>query len=272
MPQRKRRAGIIKLREVPTIACINKATIDLEVDFDKLIRVLQKFLDHCFVPAWGTPAKLVKATRPLAGAWTLAFFDDADHAWSFLDKVGGGPSLGRHRLAKNGLPLAMIFVRPTLELGEKLSLVASHELAEMLVDPAVNLWSTGPKGMLYAYEVSDVVEQNEFNIDGIAVSNFVYPAYFEAFRKPRSAQFDHLKKLNRPFQIPPGGYSQIRKGQKVRHQFGSERKKEHFKNEDRRLHRSEFRKAIQQHLSRTERSTRLTTNVSGKPKRSKNRG
>jgi hypothetical protein len=270
MPQLKRRAGIIKLREVPTIACINKATIDLKVDFDKLIRVLQKFLDHCFVPAWGTPAKLVKATRPLAGAWTLAFFDDADHAWPFLDKVGGGPSLGRHRLAKNGLPLAMIFVRPTLELGEKLSLVASHELAEMLVDPAVNLWSTGPKGMLYAYEVSDVVEQNEFNIDGIAVSNFVYPAYFEAFRKPRSAQFDHLKKLDRPFQIPPSGYSQIRKGQKVRHQFGSERKKEHFKNEDRRLHRSEFRKAIQQHLSRTERSTRLTTNVSGK--RSKNRG
>ena len=35
---------------VPTIACINKATVDMGVDFDALVPALQKFLDECFVP------------------------------------------------------------------------------------------------------------------------------------------------------------------------------------------------------------------------------
>jgi hypothetical protein len=43
----------------PTIACINKATIPLGVNFDKLVSVLQKFVDTTFGPVWGAPAKLV---------------------------------------------------------------------------------------------------------------------------------------------------------------------------------------------------------------------
>jgi hypothetical protein len=84
---------------VPTVACINEATVGLGVDFNKLIATLQKFLDECFVPVWGTPAKLVKATKPLSGAWTLVFLDDADSP----------RALGYHDLTKDGLPLAKNF-------------------------------------------------------------------------------------------------------------------------------------------------------------------
>jgi hypothetical protein len=63
---------------VPTIACINKATVSLGVDFNKLIAALQKFLDEYFVPVWGTPAKIVKAAKPLPSAWALVFLDDTD--------------------------------------------------------------------------------------------------------------------------------------------------------------------------------------------------
>jgi hypothetical protein len=218
----------------PTIACINKATVELGVDFDALIAALQKFLDECFVPVWGTPAKPIKAEKPMPGAWTMIFLDDADSPGA----------LGYHDLTKNGLPLAKVFVKTTLKIGDKVSATACHELAEMLIDPAVNLWSDGPGGTLYAYEMCDAVEDEEFLIDGIAMSDFVYPAYFELFRKANSAQFDYLKKVSKPFQILKGGYSLVRMGTKAKQIFGSKAKEKKFQKEDRREHRSQYRMAL----------------------------
>src|SRR5690349_20683093 len=86
----------ISRSQVPTIACINEATVDLEVDFDDLIAALQKFVDRDFAPIWGTPAKLVKAKKEIAGAWTMIFLDNADKA----------RSLGHHKLTKDNLPSA----------------------------------------------------------------------------------------------------------------------------------------------------------------------
>ncbi len=233
MPSRKIIMAAFDHGQVPKVACINKATVALGVDFDKLIPALQKFLDEHFVPVWGTPATLVKATKPLVGAWSIAFLDDADAA----------NALGYHDLTKNGLPLSKIFVKTTLADGQKVSVTACHELAEMMVDPAINLWADGPGGSLYAYEMCDAVEEDEFVIDGIAMSDFVYPAYFELFRRPSSAQFDYLNLLKRPFELRKGGYSLIRKGAQITQIFGSRAKQKRFEEEDRRLHRSEYRKA-----------------------------
>lgn len=234
MPTRKTIMAAFDHGQIPTIACVNKATVPLGVDFDALIKALQKFLDTCFVPVWGTPAKLIKSNDVIAGAWAIVFLDDADVA----------NALGYHDLTPppDVLPLSRVFVKTTLADGQKVSVTACHELAEMMVDPAINLWTEGPKGVLYAYEMSDAVEEVEFNIDGIAMSNFVYPAYFELFRKPNSAQFDYAKKVTRPFQILSGGYSIIRKGGKVTQIFGSKAKEKRFKKEDRRGHRSQVRR------------------------------
>jgi hypothetical protein len=234
MPARKIIMAAFNQGAVPTIACINSATVDLGVDFDKLISALQKFLDDCFVPIWGTPAKLVKATKPVSDAWTIVFLDDAD----------APGALGYHDLTKNGLPLSKIFVKTTLKIGDKVSVTACHELAEMMVDPAINLWVDGPLGTIYAYEMCDAVEQEEFSIDGIAMSDFVYPAYFEGFRKPNSVQFDYLKKVTKPFQILKGGYSLVRKGTKINQVFGSKAKEKKFLMEDRAEHRSQYRIAM----------------------------
>ena len=107
----------------PTIACINKATVDMGVDFDALIPALQKFLDHCFVPIWGTPATLIKADKPVKGAWTMVFLNNADDP----------EAEGYHDLTKNGLPLSKVFVKATLKAGDKVSTTACHELAEMML-------------------------------------------------------------------------------------------------------------------------------------------
>jgi len=80
----------------------------------------------------------------------------------------------------------------------------------MLVDSSINLYSSGPRpATFYSYESADPVEELSFMVDGIPMSNFVYPAYFEAFHKPDQIQFDHMNKVSRPFEILPGGYQQL---------------------------------------------------------------
>ena len=214
--------------QTPTIACFNKATTPLGVDFDRLLAALQKFLDTIFVPVWGTPARLVKSTDFRKGAWALACLEDADVA----------NALGYHDLTPDGLPFSKVFVRTTLEAKQKVSITACHELAEMLVDPAINLCATGPQNRFYAYETADPVEEEEFVLDGIALSDFVYPSWFEDFHKPGSTQFDHLKKVGRPFQILAGGYMSVFGDGKWTNIFGSAAKRRRFAREDRRGHRS----------------------------------
>lgn len=217
--------------QIPTIACINQASTPLGADLDKLIAALQKFADTCFAPVWGTPCKLIKSAKFIPGAWAIVFLDSAD--------VQG--ALGYHDLTPDGLPLSKVFVKTTIEGGQKVSVTACHELAEMLVDPAINLCATGPKGLIYAYETADAVEEEEFNLDGIAMSDFVYPSFFESFRKPGSAQFDYLKRVQRPFQILKGGYMPVFQNGKWTQIFGSIQKTKRFANEDRRGHRSQYR-------------------------------
>jgi hypothetical protein len=217
--------------QVPTIACFNKATVSLGVDFGRLITTLQTFVDDYFAPVWGTPAKLVKTATFRKGAWAMAFLDDADVA----------NALGYHDLTPDGLPLAKVFVKSTLAVRQKVSVTACHELAEMLVDPAINLCSVGPNNLIYAYETADAVEEVEFTINGIALSDFVYPAWFEGFHKPGSTRFDHAGKVRRPFQILAGGYMSVFKNGKWTQIFGSPAKRRRFGQEDRRGHRSTYR-------------------------------
>lgn len=224
--------GAFDQGEVPTIACFNKATVALGVDLDALIAAMQAYIDKDVAPVWGTPAKLVKTTDFQKGAWAMVFLDNADQPGA----------LAYHDLTPDGLPISKVFVKTTLDDKQLVSVSASHELVEMLVDPAINMLTTGPNPkIIYAYESADPVEETDFPVNTIAMSNFVYPAYFETFHKPGSVQFDHMRKVNKPFQVLSGGYQIIFKNGKWTQVFGSEAKKKRFQKEDRRGHRSETR-------------------------------
>jgi hypothetical protein len=219
---------------VPTIACfIDKTTkTPLGVDLDRLIAAMQVYVDKYVAPVWGTPAKLVKSTGFLKDAWAIVFLDDADQPGA----------LAYHDLTPSGLPLSKVFVRTTLQNGDLVSVSTSHELVEMLVDPAINMMTTGPDPkVIYAYESADPVEALSFKVNGIPMSDFVYPAYFEVFRKAGSVKFDYLDKVKKPFQILSGGYQIIYKNGKWSQTLGSATKKKSFDGEDRRGHRSETR-------------------------------
>jgi hypothetical protein len=219
---------------VPTIVCVNKANTPLGVDFDALVAAMQVFVDEHVAPVWGTPAKLVKSSHLPAGHWSMVFLDHADHAHS----------LAIHDLTPDGMPLARVFVATTLKHDQLVSVAASHELVEMLVDPSINLVTMHPhSNLVYGYESADPVEELTFPVNGIQMTNFVYPTYFESFHKPGSVQFDHMRAIAKPFQIHAGGYQGVYKGGKWVALFGSPQKEQRFSREDRRGHRSEQRAA-----------------------------
>jgi hypothetical protein len=217
----------------PTIACFNKARTSLGVELGALLDALQEYVDTHVAPIWGTPAKLVESQDFLPNAWAINFLDDADQA----------NALGYHDLTPDGLPFAKVFVRTIANDGESVSVTASHELVEMLVDPAINVMTTGPDPLImYAYESADPVEQLDFKVQGMRMSDFVYPSYFETFHKPGSVRFDHMDQVQQPFQILAGEYQLIFKNGEWSQVFASAAKVESFKREDRRQHRSEQRK------------------------------
>jgi hypothetical protein len=221
--------GAFNQGAVPTIACFNQARTPLGVGLDSLIAAMQEYVDKHVAPVWGTPARLIRTTGFRKDAWAVVFLDDADQPGA----------LAYHDLTPEGLPLSKVFVKTTIANGDLVSVSASHELVEMLVDPAINMMTTGPDPRtMYAYESADPVEQLSFKVRGIPMSDFVYPAYFEGFHKPGSVRFDRLGKVKRPFQILSGGYQIVFKSGKWSQVFGSAAKRRRFAREDRRGHRS----------------------------------
>jgi hypothetical protein len=214
------------------VACVNKATVPLGVDFDKLTAALQACYDRFFLPVWGYPVTLYNTSKPAKGDWQFYYLDTADQAGA----------LGYHDLTKDGQPISKIFVKTTIDDNQLVSVTACHELFEMAIDPLANLWAENSDGKEYAYEMSDPVEEDTFLVNGIAMSNFVHPSWFEPFKHPKGTKFDHLGKLSKPFSMTKGGYMIVKQNGKVKEVFGSKAKAERFAFEDRRGHRSEFRK------------------------------
>jgi hypothetical protein len=195
-----RRFATFDRTETPTIACFNRARTPLGIDFDKLIDALQAYVDRHVAPVWGTRARLRKTRGYVKGAWAMVFLDRSD-----LEDA-----LAYHDLTPEGMPQAKVFVWDTRNSGDMVSVSASHELVEMLVDPGLNLMTTGPNPRLsYAYESADPVEELAFNVSRVPMSNFVYPSYFESFHRARSMRFDHMGRVSRPFQIIAGGYQSV---------------------------------------------------------------
>jgi hypothetical protein len=220
--------------QIPTIAVFNKAKTQLGIDLDAFVGAMQRFVTDYVVPVWGTPARLVRTSDFKKGSWGFVFLDDAD----------AENALAYHDLTPDGLPLSKVFVKTIEDAGSSLTVAASHELVEMLVDPGINLLSTGPDPKAaYAYEAADPVEADSlgFKVNGFSMTDFVYPSYFEEFHKPKSTRFDQRGKVTRPFQILPGGYQIVVKNGKWS-QLGTASKKTALKKEDRRGHRSEIRK------------------------------
>ncbi|BAW09295.1 hypothetical protein NS14008_28300 [Nocardia seriolae] len=184
---------------------LNRSTVLTDAQVSAVVPALQTQVHRDWAPAWGSDADLIfvgTGQQPPPGAWWVVIADDSDQAGA----------LGYHDLTSEGLPMGKVFARSDINAGLQWSVTASHELLEMLGDPDINLaayvFSGATTGRMYAYEVADACEADQYAypIDGVLVSDFVFPAWFENFRKPGSTQFDYGKHITKPFQLLPGGY------------------------------------------------------------------
>lgn len=176
-----------------------------------LVAALNTFMLRDFIPVWGTPCKLRIAEdgKIPAGEWAIVFLDDADIA----------SALGYHDLTPDGFPLSKVFVRIAHKAKKPLSITVSHELVEMVVDPAIQLAAFGPNNTWYALEVSDACQEEHYVVDGFQMTDFMYPSWFEGFRK--TGKFDHLERIKQPFEILKGGYMPIFRRGRWSQIFGS---------------------------------------------------
>ena len=186
------------------ISLINQSSVVTDAEASKAVKALQKQVRRDFYPPWGVDADLTfvaKGKTPAAKTWWLTILDNSDEAGA----------LGYHDVTTDGLPLGKIFAKTDQQYGTSWTVTASHELLEMLGDPDINLTtfvqSSNTAGILYAYEVADACEADNFGykIDGVLVSDFVFPSWFEEFRKA-GTQFDYGNHIKKPFQLLPGGY------------------------------------------------------------------
>lgn len=82
----------------------------------------------------------------------------------------------------------------------------SHEVMEMLVNP--NVTRKAPHRFHHRrvwVEVADAVEADVYRVDGVQVSDFVTPRWFE-FSNVNFMRYDFMGKLSAPYTLAPGGY------------------------------------------------------------------
>ena len=221
------------------IAVYNRATVPLGIDLAAFVAAMNQYVATAVGPAWNVAAELHLAAGPVAGQWGMVFLDNAD-----------APGALAYHDEETGAPLAKVFVETIQQFKSSLTVAASHELAEMLVDPLCSFYSTTQDPQtLYAVEVCDPVEADAlgFDVGGFLMSDFVYPDWFDRTAAGRpAARYDHTRAfgLSAPFQVLAGGYVITLKNGAVAEVFGSVEKAAAFAAEDRRGHRSELRRAI----------------------------
>jgi hypothetical protein len=164
---------------------------------DTVAQSLQTQLDRDFTPIWGVHALVQAIDRNHsvpAAAWPMRI----------LDQSSAG--LGVH-LDKNGKPFAEI------QAGTDWSITASHELLEMLVDPLgkklisdkdIDPASDGHQ-VQYLEEVGDPVEVFAYQINGVSVSDFITPDFYD-LNAPAGTSFDFLNQLHAALEVPAGCY------------------------------------------------------------------
>ena len=186
---------------VPMIAITNASTCLTDTQVEATLPSLQKQVSEDFRAYWNLDCTLTFLAREqvlTAGWWQIVMLDNPDQAGV----------LGYHEMSSQRTPLGKIFAKLDLDSGSSWTVTLSHELLEMLADPWTNWCATGSDNRIYALEVADPVEADAlgYEVDGVLLSDFVTPAWFE----PTSAdRLDFKQHVSKQLELAPGGYISV---------------------------------------------------------------
>jgi hypothetical protein len=125
-----------------------------------------------------------------------------------LAKADQPGALGYHDQTPDGNPFIRVFPILDKQDGGDLSVTISHEVCEALADPNGARAAQWKDGRFWAYEVCDAVEATSYVIDGVKVSNFCLPPFFEPVANLSGLKLDWMGLCKQPLEILPGGYGQ----------------------------------------------------------------
>ncbi len=186
---------------LPVIAISNASTCLTDSQVEAVLPALQKQVSDDFKPYWELDCTLtfLNNGQPLTrGWWQIVITDNPDQAGA----------LGYHEMTSNGTPLGKVFAKLDLENGSSWTATLSHELLEMLADPWINWCAMGSDNRIYALEVCDAVEDDRlgYKIDGVLVSDFITPAWFE---RTDADRLDFSQHLSKQLELARGGYISV---------------------------------------------------------------
>lgn len=151
---------------------------------------------------YGIAAEVRVASTPFdqrAGEWPMVLLGSPDQP----------DALAYHWQTADGLPIMKIFTRLAQQYGLPWSSVASHEMVEALADPNCSRLALSWDGRLWAYETADAVEARSYRaFNGVWLSDFVLPPYFEPVDSLANLRLDWMGVLKSPLEIDAGGYGQ----------------------------------------------------------------
>jgi hypothetical protein len=196
---------------------VDRTTFDSgDVPIEAIADAVDKQLEH-FAEAWG------------AVTWDLTRELDRQGFRIYLRDYSSDDDAVANHWRIGGKPYATVYARDVLRMehgswlkgANSVSATVSHEVVELLADPACCYYVDGQDDWMYALEVADPVQDDYYNIDGVAVSNFTYPDYWNPWaRKRRGHPLDHMRKVTRPFEVREGGYLVRYKGRRRGYVYG----------------------------------------------------
>lgn len=193
------------------IAVVAASTLVSTDEVARMVDACAKQVRLHFAPAWSrlpsTPRMFASRADVPPGIPIIAVVDDSDDPGA----------LGYHTEGRDGQVSGIVAVGAVQDNGGSLfggrnsvSSVLSHEILETHCDPWVDVWVDAADGLhAFAFEMCDPVQSDSYEIDGVAVSDFVLPHYFDG-AAASGTRFDWLGRLSRPFTIALGGYAIVR--------------------------------------------------------------
>ncbi len=184
--------------ENPKVIWVNHSTIVSDTEVEAVMAACLLQVQRDFEPAWHVGCRMAFVTDPVVGhPWIVDVLDDSD--------VQG--ALAYHEIV-NGVPYMKIFARTCAQNGVNWSIAASHELLEALGDPFVDRTVQTGVFQFNAMETGDPVERSSYLINGVEVTDFITPKWFnDAIRQTGPHPYDFLGHLTAALELEAGGYA-----------------------------------------------------------------
>jgi hypothetical protein len=182
------------VRHLAVVSQTARVTVD---EVAAVSAAIQKQVVRDFAPEWGAQA-------------TVQAFPSLEQTPSdycpvvIRDDIGVPGVAGIHRGSSNQ-PYALV------QHGDRWSVRVSHEVLELLVDPSLDRVVAGPSlrpgqgRVQYLVEVCDPCQDDHYEVNGVAVSDFCTQAYFSPVAGAGVA-YNFCGTIKKPRGLRPGGY------------------------------------------------------------------